>query len=79
MRHTGLMTTEETDEARELAALARKFRAAESTLEQRRIELAAAIRAAATREEPPKRLGPTAIARLTGYTREQVRRIANNL
>ncbi|MEU5155606.1 hypothetical protein [Glycomyces sp. NPDC021274] len=71
------MTTEETDEAQQLAALARKFRAAESTTEQRRIELAAAIRAAAGRSEPPKRLGPTAIARLTGYTREQVRRIAN--
>jgi hypothetical protein len=72
------MNTEEPSEASKLAALAKRFRAAESTMEERRIELAAAIREAATRPEPPKRLTKTAIGRLTGYTREHVRRIAES-
>lgn len=69
------MTAEEPTEAEQLAAAAKRFRTAESTMEVRRIELAALIRDAGTREEPPQRLKPSAIAKITGYTPEHVRRI----
>lgn len=72
------MTTELSEEAKALVAAAERFRKAESALEQRRIELADAIRTAGRRSEPPKRLGGTAIAKLTGYSRGHVLRIIDD-